>query len=220
MGRPEIWPAFVLRNYRDGRRASMIFFASLPSEIPLVRRFRFRLEDFPLSRWPRKALRCLALPDAVILKRRFIPLWVFCLGMDLSSGDRCANVNLLETMKRGSIAFPEFESPVFSPATAKIQGLRAVVRREWRPDRTAAAGCSSRISAQCCRNSILRQISVRIRRGRNWGLRDSVPAPESGNSVSAHDCLDHRPAVRVLRVPEIKISRRCIRIHDGRRDAL
>ena len=63
----------------------MIFFASLPSAIPLLRRLRFRFADLPLNRCPRNALRCFALPDAVILKRRFIPLCVFCFGMGLLS---------------------------------------------------------------------------------------------------------------------------------------
>lgn len=37
-------------GYKDGRRASRMFLASLPSAMPLFRRWRLRLDDFPLSK--------------------------------------------------------------------------------------------------------------------------------------------------------------------------
>lgn len=69
----------------------MMFFASLPTVIPPFRRFRLRFDDLALCKCPRKALRCFAFPEAVILNRFFIALCVFCLGIDLIT-----NVNVSE----------------------------------------------------------------------------------------------------------------------------
>lgn len=45
------------------------------------RRCRFRFDVLPLNKCPRPRFRALALPEAVTLKRFFIPLCVFCFGI-------------------------------------------------------------------------------------------------------------------------------------------
>ena len=108
-------------HYSEGRKASTTLRASVPSMIPLFRKWRFRLPLLWLNRCPRNALRCLTFPDAVTLKRRFIPLCVFCFGMTMSLQGNLIVCTDSAKFGRRTIPSRESGSPVGSTGSPEFE---------------------------------------------------------------------------------------------------